>query len=121
MVLTYAVVTGCVWLLKIALEVDFDFGLRGVGAGLEAPPLDGILCRSSEQRVAGFDLGFGDRAVGLYGDHQNDGSAYVHATRKLGIAGRDASDDGSMNIAGKGGSGAEEETSYDEKGTGRTE
>jgi len=26
-----------------------------------------------------------------------------------------------MNIAGKGGSGAEEETSYDEKGTGRTE
>jgi hypothetical protein len=108
-------------LLKVALEVDFDFGLRGVGAGLEAPALDGILCRGSEQRVTGFDLGFGDGSVGLHGNHQNDGSAYVHAARKLWIAGGDSSDDGSMNIAGKGGSGAEEETSYDEKGTGRTE
>lgn len=121
MVLTYAVVARDFWLLKIAFEVDFDFGLRGVGAGLEAPPLDGILCRSSEQRVAGFDLGFGDGAVGLHGDHQNNGSTDVHATGELGIAGGDSSDDGSMNVAGKGGSGAEEETSYDEKGTGRTE
>ena len=108
-------------LLEVALEVDFDFGFRGVGAGLEAPPLDGVLCRGSEQRVARFDLGFGDRAVGLHGDHKNNGSAYVHAAGELGIAGRDAGDDGSMNIAGKGGSSAEEEASYDEKGTGRTE
>jgi len=44
----------------------------------------------------------------------------VHAAGKLGIAGCDTGDDGSMNVAGKGGSGAEEETSYDEKGTGRS-
>lgn len=121
MVLTYAVITRDVWLLKVALEVDFDLGIRGVRAGLEAPALDGIFCRCREQRVARFDLGLGDSAVRQHGDEKNDGSADVHAASKLGIAGRDASDDGSVNIAGKGGSGAEEETSYDEKGTGRAE
>jgi hypothetical protein len=45
----------------------------------------------------------------------------VHAAGELGVAGGDTGDNGSTNIAGKGGSGAEEETSYDEKGTGRTE
>jgi hypothetical protein len=121
MVLTYAVITRDFWLLKVALEVDFDFGLGGVRTRLEAPAFDGIFCCCREQRVARFDLGFGDGAVGKDRDHQNDGSAYVHAAGKLGIAGRDAGDYGSVNIAGKGGSGAEEETSYDEKGTGRTE
>jgi hypothetical protein len=108
-------------LLKVALEVDFDFRFGGVRAGLEVPALHGILRRSGEQRVARFDLGFGDRAVRQNGDHENDSSAYVHAAREFGITGRDAGDDGSMNIAGKGGSGAKEETSYDKKGTGRSE
>ena len=121
MVLTYAVFTRDIWLLKVALKVDFDFGLRGVRAGLEAPALDGIFGRGREQRMARFDLGLRDGAVGQDGNHQNDGSTDVHAAGKLGIAGRDAGDHDSMNIAGKGGSGAEEEASYDEKGTGRTE
>jgi hypothetical protein len=53
----------------------------------------------------------GDGAVGLNGDQENDRSAYVHAAGKLGIAGGDSSDYGSMDIAGKGGSGAKEEAS----------
>jgi hypothetical protein len=108
-------------LLKIAFEVDFDLGLRAVGAGFEAPAFDCVLCRGGKQGMAGFDLGFGDGAVGLNGDHENHSSAYVHAAGKLGIAGGDASNYGAMNIAGKGGSGAEEETSYKEKGTGRSD
>jgi hypothetical protein len=118
MVLTYTVVAGDGWLLQVAFEVDFDLRVRGIRTRLETPALDCILCRGCEQRMAGFDLGVGDFAVGLNGYEENDGSAYVHAAGKLGIAGRDTTDDGSMNIAGKSGSGAEEETSYDEKGTG---
>jgi hypothetical protein len=108
-------------LLKIAFEVDFDLGLRAVGAGFEAPAFDCVLCSGGKQRMAGFDLGFRDGAVGLNGDHENHSSAYVHAAGKLGIAGGDASHYGAMNIAGKGGSGAEEETSYEEKRTGRSD
>jgi hypothetical protein len=117
MVLTYTVVAGDGWLLQVALEVDFDLRVRDIRAGLETPALDCVLCGGCEQGMAGFDLGFGDFAVGLNGYQQNDGSADVHAAGKLGIAGRDTTDNGSMNIAGKGGSGAEEEASYDEKGT----
>ena len=109
------------WLLKVAFEVDFDLGFRGVGAGFEAPAFDRILRRRGEQRVAGLDLGFGDGAVGQNGDQENDDSAYMHTAGKLGIARGDASNYGAMNIAGKGGSGAEEEESYAEKGTGRSE
>jgi hypothetical protein len=45
----------------------------------------------------------------------------VHAAGEFGIAGGDAGHDGAANIAGKDGSGAEEETSYDEKGAGRSD
>jgi hypothetical protein len=44
----------------------------------------------------------------------------VHAAGEFGVVGSDTGNDGSMNVAGNGGSGAEEETSYDEKGTGRS-
>jgi len=44
----------------------------------------------------------------------------VHAAGELRIAGRDATHYGAVNAAGKGGSGAKEETSYDEKGAGRS-
>lgn len=109
------------WLLKVAFEVDFDLGFRGVGAGFEAPAFDRILRRRGEQRMARLDLGLGDGAVGLNGDHENNCSAYMHAAGEFGIAGSYTRNYGATNIAGKGGSGAEEETSYDEKGTGRSE
>jgi hypothetical protein len=120
MVLTYAVVARENWLLKVAFEVNFDLGLRRVRAGLEAPAFDCFLGSRDEQGMARFDLGLGDFAVGLNGDHQHYGSADVHAAGEFGIARRDASYYGAMNIAGKGSSGAEEETSYDEKGAGRS-
>ena len=106
-------------LLKVAFEVDFDLGLRGVGARFEAPAFDGVLRCGGEQWMAGLELGFGDSAVGLNSDEENDRSCYVHAAGEFGIAGRDAGDDDSTNIAGKGGSGAEEEASYNEKGAER--
>ena len=120
MVLTYAVVARGKWLLKVAFEVDFDLGFRGVGAGFEAPAFDCVLRRGGEQRVAGLDLGFGDSPVGLNGNEENDCSAYMHAAGEFGIAGSYTRNYGATNVAGKGGSGAEEETSYDEKGTGRS-
>lgn len=121
MVLTYAVVARGKWLLKVAFEIDFDLGFRGIGAGFEAPAFDRVFRRGGEQRVAGLDLRLGDGAVGLDGDHEDNGSAYVHAAGEFGIAGSDPRDYGATNIAGNGGSGAEEETSYDEKGTGRSD
>jgi hypothetical protein len=39
----------------------------------------------------------------------------VHAAGEFGIAGGDARDDSAVNVAGEDGSGAEEETSYEEK------
>lgn len=108
-------------LLSVGFEVHFDFGLRSVGAGREAPSLDCFLCRGAKERMAGFHFGFGDSAVSLNGDEENDGSTDVHSAGEFGIAGRDAADDLPVNAAGKGCSGAEEEASYDEKGTGRTE
>jgi hypothetical protein len=117
MVLTCAVVAGGERLLSVALEVDFDFGLRSVGTGSEAPSLHCILRRGAEERMAGFDLGLGDSAVWLNGDEENDGSTDVHATRKFGIIGRDAADHLPVNAAGKGYSGAEEKASYEEKRT----
>jgi hypothetical protein len=52
MILTYAVIAVGEWLLSVAFEVDFDFGFRGVGAGLETPALDGVLCCGGEKRMA---------------------------------------------------------------------
>ena len=115
MVLTYAVITGDEWLLQVALEIDFNLGLRSVRTGGEAPALDCLLCCGAKERMAGFDLGFGDSSVGLNGDEENDGSTNVHPAGKFGIAGRDAADYFPVNAAGKGGSGAEEEASYEEK------
>lgn len=74
MVLTYAVVVGNERLLSVGFEVDFDFGLRSIGTGGETPALDCVLCRGAEERMAGFDFGFGDSAVWLNGDEENDGS-----------------------------------------------
>jgi hypothetical protein len=108
-------------LLHVAFEVDFDFRFGEIGPRSEAPVLNGILSRCSEKRMAGLDFGAGDRTVGLDGDEQNDSAAYMHAAGELGIAGGDAGDDRAVNIAGKGGSGAEEETSCEEKRAGRSE
>lgn len=121
MVLTYSVVVRNERLLSVGFEVHFDFGLRSVRARSKAPAFDGVLCRSAEERMTGFDLGFGDSSVRLNGDKENDHSTDVHPAGEFGIAGRDAADDLPVNAAGKGCSGAEEEASYDEKRTGRTE
>jgi hypothetical protein len=117
MVLTCAVVAGGERLLSVALEVDFDFGLRSVGTGSEAPALHCILRRGAEERMAGFDFGFGDSSVRLNGDQENDGSTDVHPAGKFRIIRRDAADYLPMNAAGKGCSGAEEKASYEEKRT----
>jgi hypothetical protein len=70
--------------------------------------------------MAGFDLGLGNSTVRLHGDEKNDSACNVHAAGEFGISGRDAGDDGPLNGAGKRRSGAEEETSNEEKGTGRS-
>jgi len=71
--------------------------------------------------MAGLDPGAGDGAVRLDRNEQNDSAAHVHAPGEFRIAGGDAGNDRAVNVAGKGGSGAEEETSCEDKRTGRSE
>jgi len=65
--------------------------------------------------MTGLDLGLGDSAVRLNRNQKNDCAADVHAAGEFGIGRRDPRYYGSMDVAGKSRSGAEEETSYEEK------
>ena len=60
----------------------------------KTPLADGLLGGGPEEFVAGFDVGFGDGAVGQDGDVNYDGAGDAHAMGKLRIDRRDSRDDG---------------------------
>jgi hypothetical protein len=120
MILTYKVIARGEWLLSVAFEVDFDLGLRSIGGRFEVPAADGVLCCGGEEWVARFNLCFGNSAIRLNGDEQDHGTAYVHAAGEFGIGRGDSANYGSMDVAGKRRSGAEEETSCKNKRPGRS-
>lgn len=94
-------------LLAVDVEVDVDLGLRWFRVGGEAPVLDGVLGRRCQKRVAGFDFSVGDGAVGVDGDEKHYFAAHAHTAGEFWIDGRDAGDDGTMNVDGMGRAGAE--------------
>jgi len=115
MILTYKVIARGEWLLSIVFKVDFDLGLRSICGRLEVPAADGILSCGGEQRMTGLDLCLGDGTVRLNGDEQNHCAADMHAAGEFRVSGGDSANYGSMNVAGKRRSGAEEETSCKNK------
>jgi hypothetical protein len=122
MVLTCAVK----WLLSVSLlsvgfEVDGYFRFKRLGTRLEVPATDCVLGGSGEKRMAGFDLCLRDGSAWLNRNQQNDGSADMHSAGEFGINRGDAGDNGPLNSAGNCRSGAEEEASCKENGTGRSE
>jgi hypothetical protein len=97
----------------LAVEVDVDLRLRGVGAGGEAPAADRVLCGGGEKGVTGLNLGGGDLSVWLNGDQKYNFAADVHASGEFRVGGWDARNDGAWG--GCDGGGAESEASDEDK------